>query len=122
MVDLAGGIPKYISLVHPKGVCRSENWVLDLSMLEQMVSEKTKAIIINNPNNPLGKVWHRDELESLTKVIIRHNLLCISDEVYEHLVYKPLDTGFTYIVYCIRFITLPPTPASSRKHFLSWRI
>jgi len=91
MVDLAGGIPKYISLIHPKGVSRSENWVLDLAVLEQMVSKKTKAIILNNPNNPLGKVWHRDELESLSKVIIRHNLLCISDEVYEHLVYKPLD-------------------------------
>ena len=50
---------------------------------------KTKMIILNNPNNPLGKVWSQAELEKLAEICIRRDILCISDEVYEHLVYAP---------------------------------
>ena len=46
-------------------------------------------IILNNPNNPLGKVWSQAELEKLAEICIRRDILCISDEVYEHLVYAP---------------------------------
>ena len=46
-------------------------------------------IILNNPNNPLGKVWSQEELEILADICIRKDILCISDEVYEHLVYSP---------------------------------
>ena len=50
-----------------------------------------KSIILNNPNNPLGKVYTKSELSQLAKFCIEMNIVCISDEVYEHLVYNPLE-------------------------------
>lgn len=61
-VRFAGGIPKYISL-RPEGKENtSADWKLDFTELENIISKKTKAIIFNNPNNPLGKVWTSSEL------------------------------------------------------------
>lgn len=56
--------------------------------LEKSVTKKTKMIIINNPNNPIGKVFTRSELEKLADFSSRHNLLVIADEVYETLVFE----------------------------------
>ena len=50
------------------------------------VNEKTKAIIFNNPNNPLGKVYNREEIEMIAELCKKHNVLIISDDVYEHMV------------------------------------
>jgi kynurenine--oxoglutarate transaminase/cysteine-S-conjugate beta-lyase/glutamine--phenylpyruvate transaminase len=46
-------------------------------------------IILNTPHNPLGKVFDREELEQISRLCIKHNVLCVSDEVYEHMVYEP---------------------------------
>ena len=67
----------------------SADWVLDMDELKSLFNEKTKAIIINNPNNPLGKVFTKQELEQIAALCIKWNTLCISDEVYEWLIYKP---------------------------------
>ena len=54
---------------------------------KSLVNSKTKAIIYNNPNNPLGKVFTRDEISDICKLVIDNDLLMISDEVYEHMVF-----------------------------------
>ena len=64
----------------------SADWKLDYSELESLFSDKTKVLIINNPNNPLGKVYKRDELEKVANLAKKHNVAVISDEVYEHMV------------------------------------
>lgn len=89
MVKLAGGIPKFISLTPTKteGHITSEDWKLDPKELEQLFTSKTKAIIFNNPNNPLGKVFKRDEIEMIADLCKKHNVLVISDDVYEHMVF-----------------------------------
>jgi kynurenine--oxoglutarate transaminase/cysteine-S-conjugate beta-lyase/glutamine--phenylpyruvate transaminase len=69
------------------GLTTSDSWRWDEKELEQAFNEKTKLIVINTPNNPLGKVYRREELEKIAELCIKHNVLCISDEVYEHLVY-----------------------------------
>lgn len=51
-----------------------------------MFNDKTKAIIFNNPNNPLGKVYHLDEIQMICDLCEKHNTLIISDDVYEHMV------------------------------------
>ena len=53
-----------------------------------LISPKTKAIIYNNPNNPLGKVFTREEISDICKLCIDNDLLMISDEVYEHMVFE----------------------------------
>jgi kynurenine--oxoglutarate transaminase/cysteine-S-conjugate beta-lyase/glutamine--phenylpyruvate transaminase len=63
--------------------------VLDKEELEDMFNSKTKIIILNTPHNPLGKVFTREELESIADLCKKWNVLCISDEVYEWIVYKP---------------------------------
>ena len=56
--------------------------------LKSKISSKTKAIIYNNPNNPLGKVFTRDEISDICNICIDNDLLMISDEVYEHMVFE----------------------------------
>lgn len=67
----------------------SSDWVLDKKELEALFNDKTKAIILNTPNNPLGKVFRQEELEHIAGLCKKYNVLCIADEVYEWLVYKP---------------------------------
>lgn len=67
----------------------SSDWVLDEKELKALFNDKTKAIIVNTPHNPIGKVFNMKELELIADLCKKHNVLCISDEVYEWLVYKP---------------------------------
>lgn len=84
-VLLAGGIPVCVSLTSQGP--NSSDWKLDMEELSKKVSSKTKILIINNPNNPLGKVWSRNELESLAAFAENNDLIVIADEVYETLVF-----------------------------------
>ena len=61
---------------------------LHCEKIEKLISKKTKAIIINTPNNPTGAVYGKEELKSLADVARKHNLLIISDEIYEKFDYE----------------------------------
>ncbi|NXK86513.1 KAT1 transaminase, partial [Formicarius rufipectus] len=91
MVKMAGGTPVFVPL-RPKApkdgkLMSSADWQLDPAELASKFGAKTKAIVLNSPNNPLGKVFSRGELELLAELCVKHDVLCISDEVYEWLVY-----------------------------------
>lgn len=90
MVRLAGGTPVFIPL-RPKssGAAHSSDWALDEEELASKFNKRTKAIIVNTPNNPLGKVFSRKELEFIGDLCRKWDVLCIMDEVYEWLVYEP---------------------------------
>lgn len=62
---------------------------MDPTELESVFNNKTKIIILNNPNNPLGKVYSDKELQLIADLCKKYNVLCLSDEVYEWMVYKP---------------------------------
>ena len=61
---------------------REQDFKITAKQLKNACTDKTKAILINNPCNPTGAVYSREELEALTKVIVEKDLYCISDEVY----------------------------------------
>ncbi|XP_041815903.1 kynurenine--oxoglutarate transaminase 1-like [Chelmon rostratus] len=90
MVKMAGGKGVYVPL-RPKAeggaVLSSGDWVLSAEELASKFTPRTKAIVINTPNNPLGKVYKREELQMIADLCIKHDVLCISDEVYEWLTY-----------------------------------
>jgi len=88
MVRIAGGTPVFIPL-EPSGTGTntSADWKLDPSALKSVFNSKTKAIILNNPNNPLGKVFFRSELVEICQLCEKYDVLIISDDVYEHIVY-----------------------------------
>ncbi|KAG5850214.1 hypothetical protein ANANG_G00079870 [Anguilla anguilla] len=90
MVQMAGAKPVFISLRPPenKMSITSADWVLDPDELARKFTPKTKAIIINTPNNPVGKIFTREELQMVAALCTKHDTLCFSDEVYEWLVYK----------------------------------
>ncbi|KAL5484469.1 hypothetical protein EMCRGX_G020977 [Ephydatia muelleri] len=100
MAKIARANVRYVPL-RPRGTnpASSGDYVLDPQELRAAFSDKTKIIIINNPNNPLGKVYRREELELIASLCREFDVLCISDEVYEWLVYDGLEH--------IRMATLP---------------
>ncbi len=86
-VIMAGGTPVYVPLRPLPGSHDSAGWQLDMAELEAAVTPKTKLLIINTPLNPVGKVYSREELRAVADLVIRHDLLLLSDEVYEWMVY-----------------------------------
>jgi len=77
---LAGAVPRYIRLREP-------DWHFDRDELIAAFSARTRAIVINSPNNPTGKVFTRGELELIAELCQRWDVLAISDEIYERIVY-----------------------------------
>ncbi|KAM9686877.1 kynurenine--oxoglutarate transaminase 3 isoform 1-T2 [Trichechus inunguis] len=90
MVRMVGATPVFIPL-RSKPVdgkkWSSSDWTLDPQELASKFSSKTKAIIVNTPHNPMGKVYTKEELQVIADLCIKYDTLCISDEVYEWLVY-----------------------------------
>lgn len=77
---LCGAVPRLVSL-------RPPDWSFDPDELRSVFSSKTKAIIVNTPNNPTGKVFSRAELEFIGQLCQEFDALAITDEIYEHIVY-----------------------------------
>ncbi|XP_076436323.1 kynurenine aminotransferase-like isoform X2 [Babylonia areolata] len=89
MVRTAGGTPVFVPLRPSKKgeTCSSADWTLDPAELESKFSDKTKLIIVNTPNNPLGKVFRQGELEMIAGLCKKYDVVCVADEVYEWMIY-----------------------------------
>ena len=77
---MAGAQPKFVRL-------RGPEWTFDPDELKRAFSNRTRAIVINSPNNPTGKVFTREELEMIASLCLQWDVLAISDEIYERIVY-----------------------------------
>lgn len=77
---ISGAIPRYVQL-------RAPDWSFDEKELEAAFNNNTKAIIINTPNNPTGKVFSLAELETIARLCQKWDVLAITDEIYEHILY-----------------------------------
>ena len=77
---LSGATPRFVQLQPP-------HWNFDRDELTRAFGPKTKAIIVNTPNNPTGKVFSREELEFIRDLCVRWNAFAVTDEIYEHIIY-----------------------------------
>lgn len=81
LIELIGGCPVAVSL------SPADNFAVRSTLLERKITPHTKAILINSPNNPTGRVLGLEELQVIRKVALEHDLWVVSDEIYEHLLY-----------------------------------
>lgn len=81
IVRLAGGIPIHIPLK------ASNNFAIDWSALASKITPRTRAIMVNSPHNPTGAVWSMADLDAFAEIVKGTNILIVSDEVYEHIVF-----------------------------------
>ncbi len=85
-VYMAGAIPRVATLRTPgTGV---EAWSFDRDAVRALFGPRTRVLLLNSPHNPTGKVFGRDELAFLAGLCEEHDVVCLSDEVYEHLVFE----------------------------------
>jgi aspartate/methionine/tyrosine aminotransferase len=82
---LSGATPRFVRMQPPED--GDSEWTYDAAELAAAFNNRTKAIILNTPNNPTGKVFTRGELEGIRDLCVRWNTFCITDEIYEHILY-----------------------------------
>jgi aminotransferase len=83
-IHFAGGTPRFVALRPPE-------FELPIDDVRKAVTDRTKVIVINTPNNPCGRVFSREELAALIEIAERHDAYIITDEIYDHLVYPPKE-------------------------------
>jgi methionine transaminase len=79
-IELAGGKPVFVTLQAP-------DYAIDFDQLARAITPRTRLLLINTPHNPTGRVWHAEDMRRLEEIVRATNLLILSDEVYEHMVY-----------------------------------
>src|ERR1051325_8803183 len=87
---LSGATPRYVPL-------RAPDWTFDPDELRAAFNERTKAIILCNPNNPTGKVFTREEMEFVASLCREFDALCFTDEIYEHILFPREDREVSHI-------------------------
>lgn len=81
LVKLADGVPVFVENL------KENNYKYTIEDLEKSVTNKTKAILLNSPNNPTGTIYNEEELKEIAEFAKKHNLFIVSDEIYEKLIY-----------------------------------
>ncbi len=79
-IYMCGGIPVGVAL-------NDDGFTMNWQKVEDALTSRTKAIIINNPHNPCGSIWQEEDMRQLARIIERTNLYVVADEVYEHMVF-----------------------------------
>jgi len=82
---LSGAAPRFVKMKPPKD--ENSEWTFDFDELAAAFGPNTKAIILNTPNNPTGKVFTLHELEFIRDLCVKWNAYCVTDEIYEHILY-----------------------------------
>jgi N-succinyldiaminopimelate aminotransferase len=100
---------------------RAPDWSFEPGAIENAISDRTRLILVNTPHNPTGKVFSRAELEVIAEACRRHDLIAVTDEVYEHLVYEsPHVSLATLPGMAERTITI--SSAAKTFSFTGWKV
>ncbi|HHV46713.1 MAG TPA: pyridoxal phosphate-dependent aminotransferase [Tissierellia bacterium] len=116
LVKLAGGTPV---LLHTK---EENDFKFTVQDLDKVKTDKTKALILNSPSNPTGAIYYRDELEKIADWAVKNNILIISDEIYEKLVYDGEHISIASLNDDIKDLTIVINGMSKAYSMTGWRI
>ncbi|MEO6350680.1 MAG: aminotransferase class I/II-fold pyridoxal phosphate-dependent enzyme, partial [Candidatus Limnocylindrales bacterium] len=83
---LSGAVPRYVTLHEPTG--EGAPWTIDPDELRAAFGPRTRGIVLNTPHNPTGNVFTRSELETIAQLCIEHDVIVITDDIYEHILYS----------------------------------
>ena len=112
---LSGAEPIYVPLVPPQ-------FNFDANVLEDAFRQNPKAIIVCNPSNPCGKVFTRDELEIIASLAKKYDSFVITDEVYEHILYKPNVHTYISTLSGMKDRTIVCNSLSKTYSITGWRL
>lgn len=112
---LSGAIPRYVTL-------RAPDWSFDPDELTSAFNNNTKAIIINTPNNPTGKVFSPDELRIIADLCEQWNAIAITDEIYEHILYNDKQHTAMATLDGMRDRTITINGLSKTYSVTGWRV
>jgi len=112
---LCGATPKYVQLHPPE-------FSFHVDELTAAFSNRTRAIIINTPNNPTGKVFTREDLDHIAKLCIKYDVLAITDEIYEHIIYDDAKHIPLYTLPGMAERTITINSISKTYSVTGWRI
>lgn len=125
-IEIPGGKVTYVPLHPPKElenrVTQGTEWTVDYNELRAAITPKTKALILNTPHNPIGKVFTREELLEIGNICVENNVVIISDEVYEHLYFTSEFTRIATLSPEIGNLTLSVGSAGKTFAATGWRI
>lgn len=116
IVKMAGGVPVFVR-TKPEN-----NFKITGVELENAITDKTKAFIINNPNNPTGAVYTRSELNALASVIEKRNIFVVSDEIYEKLNYEHRHHSIAAYSDVLKELTIVVNGMSKTYSMTGWRV
>ena len=112
---ISGAKARYVELRRP-------DWSFDADELEEAFNNDTKAIIINTPNNPTGKVFSKEELELISRLCVKWDVLAITDEIYEHILYDGAEHISMITIDGMRDRTLVVNSLSKSYSVTGWRV
>jgi aspartate aminotransferase len=117
MVNFAGG--KFI----PIPTDEKTNFKITSEILKKYITSKTKLLILNYPSNPTGMTYTKEELEDIAKILVENQIYCISDEIYEKLVYDGLThTSIASLNEEIKKLTITINGLSKAYSMTGWRV
>ena len=118
MVKIADGTPVFLE------TCEENNFKFKVSDLENVVTKKTKALVLNNPSNPTGMLYTKSELKEIAEFCVKNNIYVISDEIYEALVYDGKESFVSIASFGkeIKDLTIIVNGVSKTYAMTGWRI
>jgi aspartate aminotransferase len=116
-VKLAEGEPVFVEGLE------ENHYKITPEQLENAITEKTKAVIINSPSNPTGMIYTKEELQALGQVCLKHNILIVSDEIYEKLTYGSAEhVSIAQLSEDLKNLTVIINGVSKSHSMTGWRI
>ena len=112
---LSGAVPRFVRLREP-------DWSFDPAELAAAFNARTRAVVVNTPNNPTGKVFSRVEMEQIAALCMKWDVVCVTDEIYEHILYDGAEHVSMAALDGMRERTVTISGLSKTWSVTGWRI